>query len=132
MNINSVTVCGRLTRDPELKTMPSGTMLANLSIATNHSYEANGEHKEETEYHNIVVFGKSAENTGRYLRKGSMAMVMGRLQTRSWDKDGQKQYRTEIIAQTIQFGPKEGDRGDGVQPDAPEDLPVIDADSVPF
>ncbi|MBA4307008.1 MAG: single-stranded DNA-binding protein [Sphingopyxis sp.] len=107
MNVNSVTIVGRLTRDPELKALPSGQQVASLSIATSRVYnDKDGKRQEASEYHNIVVFGKTAENCGRFLVKGQMVMVQGRLQTRSWDKDGTKQYRTEVVADQVQFGPK--------------------------
>lgn len=107
LNINKVMVYGNLTRDPELKALPSGSNVASFAIATNRVYnDRDGNRQEETEFHNIVVFGKQAENVAKYLTKGSSAFVEGRLQTRSWDKDGQKQYRTEIVADSVQFGPK--------------------------
>lgn len=107
MYINSVTVCGNLTRDPELKALPSGQNVCNLSIATNKVYtDRDGKRQESTEYHNVILFGKQAENTAKYLTKGSQALVQGELQTRSWEKDGVKMYRTEIVAQSIQFGRK--------------------------
>lgn len=106
MYLNSVIVIGNLVRDPELKALPSGQQVCSLSLATNEVYTKDGERKETTEYHNIVLFGKQAENTAKYLKKGDQAMVEGKLQTRSWDKDGVKMYRTEIIGQSIQFGGK--------------------------
>jgi len=106
MYVNKAMVFGNLTRDPEVKALPSGTSVATFSLATNRVYTKDGNRQEETEYHNIVVFGKSAENAGKYLKKGSGAYVEGRLQTRSWEKDGQKQYRTEIVAEQIQFAPR--------------------------
>lgn len=102
-------VYGNLTRDPEMKALPSGQNVTNMSIATNRVYnDRDGNKQEEAEYHDIVVFGKQAESVNTYLKKGATAFVEGRLQTRSWDKDGQKQYRTEIVADRVQFGPKSG------------------------
>lgn len=107
MYINKAMVYGNLTRDPEMKALPSGQNVTSMSIATNRTYnDKDGNKQEQVEYHNIVVFGKTAENVAKYLTKGSSAFVEGRLQTRSWEKDGQKQYRTEIVAETVQFGPK--------------------------
>lgn len=108
LNHNHVTICGRLVRDPELKMLPDGKNIASLSIATNHVYtnKATGEKKESVEYHNVILFGKQAENTNQYLKKGDEALVTGRLQTRQWEKDGVKMHRTEIIADSIQFGSK--------------------------
>lgn len=108
MYINKVTLYGNLTRDPELKALPSGIQVANLALATNRTWkDKDGRKQEAVEYHNIVVFGKQAELVGQYLRKGNPMYLEGRLQTRSWDdKDGNKKYRTEIIVENFQFGPK--------------------------
>jgi len=107
MYINKALIYGNLTRDPELKTLPSGMTVCSMSLATNSSYtDRDGKRQESTEYHNVVVFGKPAENSAKYLFKGSGVFIEGRLQTRSWDKDGQKHYRTEIVADRVQFGPK--------------------------
>lgn len=108
MYLNKVLIIGNLTRDPELKALPSGINVSSFSIATNRVWkDKNGVKQENTDYHNIVVFGRQADTASAYLRKGAMAYVEGRLTTRSWDgPDGKKQYRTEIIADTIQFGPR--------------------------
>jgi single-strand DNA-binding protein len=109
MYLNKVMIYGNLTRDPELKALPSGMNVCSVSLATNRVYnDRDGKRQEATDYHNVVVFGKQADTTAKWLTKGSSAYVEGRLQTRSWDKDGQKQYRTEIIADRVQFGPKSG------------------------
>jgi len=138
MQINKVIFAGNLTRDPELKALPSGQNICNLSLAANEVYTSkDGEKKESTEYGNIVIFGKQAENTAKYLKKGDSALVEGKLQTRSWEKDGVKQYRTEIIAQSIQFGGKrdstpaktEG-QSPSVLPEYPED--EINPEDLPF
>ena len=105
MNFNSVTIAGRLTRDPEIKALPSGMTCTTFSLATSRKYKDT----EETEYHNVVTFDKTAEACGKYLLKGQICLVTGRLATRSWDKDGVKMYRTEIIADRVEFGPKAGD-----------------------
>lgn len=108
MYLNKIFVIGNLTRDVELKALPTGTKVANLSIATNRSWkDANGMKKEDVEFHNIVAFGKQAEVLAQYCTKGSQLLVEGRLQTRSWDAtDGSKKYRTEIILENFQFGNK--------------------------
>lgn len=108
MNINKVTIVGHLTRDPELKALPSGAKVCNFSIATSRSYtKEDGTKEESVEFHNIICFGIAAENSAKWLKKGQLAGVEGRLQTRSWDgKDGEKRYRTEILAQAVHFGPK--------------------------
>lgn len=109
MYLNKVMLYGNLTRDPELKALPSGMSVCSFALATNRVYtDRDGKRQETADYHNIVVFGKQAENSSKYLHKGNSAYVEGRLQTRSWDKDGQKQYRTEVVAERVQFGPKGG------------------------
>lgn len=112
MYINKVQIYGNLTRDPEVKALPSGQSVANFAIATNRVYkDRDGAKQEQVEYHNVVAFGRTAEVIGQYLKKGRPAYVEGRLQTRSWDKDGAKQYRTEIIVENFQFGPGGGEGG---------------------
>lgn len=112
MYLNKAMVYGNLTRDPELKALPNGMNVCSMSIATNRVYnDRDGKRQEATDYHNVVVFGKQAENSAKYLSKGNGVYVEGRIQTRSWDKDGQKQYRTEIVADRVQFGPKNGSAG---------------------
>ena len=112
MYINKAMVFGNLTRDPELKTLPSGMSVTSFSIATNRIYnDRDGKRQEQVEYHNIAVFGRQAETSAQYLKKGSSAYVEGRLQTRSWEADGVKHYRTEIIADRVQFGPRSGGGG---------------------
>ena len=107
MYINKVTLYGNLTRDPELKALPGGQQVASFGLATNRSFKnKEGQQQEQTEFHNIVAFGRTAEVMGQYLKKGRPAYIEGRIQTRSWDKDGQKQYRTEIVVDTFQFGPQ--------------------------
>lgn len=109
MYLNKVMIFGNLTRDPELKSLPSGMQVCSFGIATNRVYkDRDGKRVEKTDYHNVVVFGRQAETSAQYLKKGASAYVEGRLETRSWDKDGQKQYRTEIIADRVQFGPRSG------------------------
>ena len=106
-NINSVQIEGNLTRDCEMKSLPSGQNVTSMAIATNRKWNGqDGKLKEAVEYHNVIVFGKQAESCAKYLTKGCSAYVTGRLQTRSWDKDGIKMYRTEIIASDVSFGAK--------------------------
>lgn len=106
MYLNKAIIIGNLTRDPEIKALPSGGKVCTFSLATNRYWkDKSGARQEAVDYHNIVVFGRTAETAGQYLKKGSGALVEGRLQTRSWDSpDGQKKYRTEIVADTVQFG----------------------------
>ncbi|MDA8596983.1 single-stranded DNA-binding protein [Candidatus Pacebacteria bacterium] len=117
MYLNKAMVYGNLTRDPELKSLPSGMQVCSFSIATNRVYnDRDGNRQEQADYHNIAVFGKQAENSAKYLTKGSSAFVEGRLQTRSWEADGVKHYRTEIVADRVQFGPRSGGGGGGTAP----------------
>ncbi|HEY0979493.1 MAG TPA: single-stranded DNA-binding protein [Candidatus Paceibacterota bacterium] len=112
MYLNKVLLYGNLTRDPELKALPSGQQVASFGLATNRTFKnRDGQQQEQTEFHNIVAFGRTAEVMGQYLKKGRPIYVEGRMQTRSWDKDGVKQYRTEIVVDTFQFGAQGG--GDG-------------------
>lgn len=114
MYLNKVQLYGNLTRDPEVKALPSGQQVANFSVATNRSFRTKeGERQEQTEYHNVVAFGRTAEVIGQYLKKGRPVFVEGRLQTRSWEADGKKNYRTEIIVENFQFGPSAGQREGG-------------------
>jgi len=110
MYLNKAFIFGNLTRDPELKSLPSGIKVTSFGLATNRKYkDKEGNWTDATEFHNIVVFGRQAETTAQYLKKGSSALIEGRIQTRSWEgQDGQKKYRTEIVAERVQFGPKAG------------------------
>lgn len=122
MYLNKAMVFGNLTRDPEMKALPSGMNVCSFSLATNRVYnDRDGKRQEATDYHNIVVFGKQAENCAKYLAKGSSAYVEGRMQTRSWEKDGQKQYRTEVVADRVQFGPRGSGNGPAAAPAADTD-----------
>ena len=113
MNLNKAVIIGRVTQDPEVKTTPNGTQVANYSVATNRfSKGQDGQKQEFTEYHNIVAWGKLAEITSQYLQKGALVMIEGRLQTRNWEgQDGVKRYKTEIVAENMQMGPRSGQNG---------------------
>lgn len=115
MFINKAFIYGNLTRDPELKSLPSGVPVTSFSLATTNIWKnKDGQRQEDTQFHNVVVFGPMARNVAQYLKKGSSAFVEGRMQTRSWDTaDGQKKYRTEVVADTVQFGPKREGEGGG-------------------
>lgn len=109
MYLNKAIIIGNLTRDPELRSLPSGVNVTTFAVATNRNYrDKDGNKQEDTQFHNIVVFGKQADNVAAYLKKGNTALVEGRLQTRSWESEGVKKYRTEIVAERVQFGPKGG------------------------
>lgn len=136
MNLNKVFIAGRLTADPELRTTPGGTHVVSFGVATNRVWiDRNNQRKEETEFHNVVAWGKQAEVVSQFLKKGSLILVEGRLQTRSWEgKDGQTRRTTEIIAERIQLGPKAGGAApaaakEGVDEAKKEEMPVIDLDS---
>ncbi len=118
MNLNRVFLIGRLTAAPILRSTPSGTQVATFSLATNRVwFDKVAGKKEETEFHNIVVWGKQAESSSRFLTKGAMAMIEGRIQTRSWDdKEGNKRKTTEIICENVQFGPRPFGAGAATDP----------------
>jgi single-strand DNA-binding protein len=112
MNLNKVFLIGRLTRDPEIRVMPSGQQVANFGLATDSFYtdKNTNQRQQKTEFHNIVLFGRLAEIASQYLKKGSLAMFEGRIQTRDWqDATGTKRYRTEIVADSMQLGPRSGE-----------------------
>jgi single-strand DNA-binding protein len=113
MYLNKALIIGNLTRDPELRSLPSGIQVVAFSVATNRVWkDKNGARQESADYHNVVVFGRQAETVNQYLKKGSSVLVEGRMQTRSWDgPDGKKNYRTEIIADRVQFGSRSAGQG---------------------
>ena len=115
MYVNKVILYGNLTRDPELKALPSGTNVTNFSVATNRVYkDKNGQQQETVEFHNVVSFGKQAEVIAKYFKKGRPIYLEGRLQTRSWDgQDGKKNYKTEVVLEQFQFGPSPRDGAGG-------------------
>ncbi len=107
MYLNKALLYGNLTRDPELRALPSGQQVASFSIATNRTFKnKEGQTQDQTEYHNVVAFGRQAEVIGQYMKKGRPIFVEGRIQTRSWEADGKKNYRTEIVIDSFQFGPQ--------------------------
>lgn len=108
MNFNKAFVLGNVTRDPELRKTQSGRAVTTFGLATNRVWKnAEGVEQRQAEFHNIVAWGRLAEICSQYLKKGSLVFIEGRIATRSWqDQQGQKRYKTEIIAQTMQMGPK--------------------------
>lgn len=139
--VNKVILIGSVGQDPETRIMPNGKAVANLSIATSEGWKDKntGEQKEVTEWHRLVFFDRLAEVVGEYVKKGSKIYVEGRLQTRSWEKDGAKQYTTEIVCNEMQLL----DRRDNSQPAAskPVKAPQVetkdaffddDLDGLPF
>lgn len=122
MYLNSVTLIGNLTKDPEMKALPTGANVTTFGLATNRKYKnKDGQYVDEPEYHNIVVFGPQAESCNKYLAKGTQVLIQGRLKTRDWEKDGVKHYRTEIVAEDVTFGRKpEASKVPGTNVDYPE------------
>lgn len=139
MYLNKAILIGNLTRDPELRSLPSGIKVCSFSLATNRVWkDKNGARQESADYHNVVVFGRQAETVAQYMKKGSSILVEGRIQTRSWDDktSGEKKYRTEIVADRTQFGPKNSMSSGGAAPaggspstakaSSPEDVDMIE------
>ena len=110
MNLNKALLIGNLTRDPEMRSLPSGQSLATFAIATNRMWtDKQGQRQQQAEYHNVVMFGRLAEIAQQYLTKGKLVFIEGRIQTRSWaGQDGVKKYRTEVVAENMQLGPRTG------------------------
>lgn len=108
MNLNKVFIAGNITKDPDKRSLPSGQPVASFGVATNRFYtDQTGQKQQDVEFHNVVAFGKLAEIITQYLGKGSLILVEGRLKTRNWqDQAGVKHFRTDIIAESIQMGPK--------------------------
>lgn len=135
MNLNKVFILGNLVRDPEVRTTPGGQQVASFSIATNRVwYNQAKEKNQEVEFHNIVAWGRLAEIAGQYLTKGKMVLIEGRIKTRSWQaQDGTKKYRTEIIAENMQMGPKtQGQGGAPAKPETPEENNAPEAENTPL
>jgi single-strand DNA-binding protein len=130
MNLNHVFILGRMTKAPELKTTTSGHAVTSFSVATNRVYVTNGQKQEETEFHNIVCWGRQAEIASQFLVKGALVLIEGRLKTRKWvDKQsGQTRYATDIVCENLTLGPKSGQASQSKpqQPDEDEsDGPII-------
>lgn len=137
MNLNKAFILGNVVRDPESRTTPSGQTVANFSIATNRMWtDKEGQKQKKAEFHNIVAWGKLGEICAQYLQKGKLVFIEGRIETRSWDApDGTKKYRTEVIAEGMQMGPKlggtensSGRQSPSTDNDNKEDIPVIESD----
>src|SRR3989338_4494820 len=110
MNLNKAFIMGNLTRDPELRQTPSGQAVCSFGVEKNRLYtDQSGQKQKQAEFHNVVAWGKQAEIVNQYLKKGSLIFVEGRIQTRNWqDQQGTKHYRTEVIAERVQLGPRLG------------------------
>ncbi len=139
MNLNKAFILGNLTRDPELRQTPSGQAVCSFGVATNRKFtDKMGQKQEQVEFHNVVAWGRQAEIINQYLHKGSSILVEGHLQTRSWqDQQGAKHWKTDVIAERIQLGPKGSGGGGGgnsadeeenapSQPPPKDEMPVID------
>ena len=112
--LNMVQIIGHLGRDPEVRYTPEETAIANLAVATNETWkDKSGEKQERAEWHRVVLFGKVAEIAGEYLKKGSKVYIEGSLRTSDWERDGQKHYRTEVIARDMQMLDSRGGAGGG-------------------
>ncbi|MDD5290124.1 MAG: single-stranded DNA-binding protein [Patescibacteria group bacterium] len=139
MNLNKVFLIGRLTQDPEVRNTSTGQTVASFSMATNRTWtDKAGAKQEQAEFHNIVVWARLAEVAGQYLKKGQTVMVEGRLQTRNWvGQDGVKRYRTEVVAENFQMGPKAVGSGTAAAGGAnnfapkPAAVPVAPIDEIP-
>jgi len=140
MNLNKAFILGNLTRDPEKRSLPSGAPVVSFGIATNRFFtDKNQEKKQETEFHNVTMFGRLAEIASQYLNKGSLVLIEGRIRTRNWqDSSGVKHYRTEIIAARMQLRPKGVSRPSSEVPEVPkaqkisaEDIPIIEENPEP-
>ncbi len=145
MNLNKAFILGNVTRDPESRAMPSGQLVVNFGIATNRFYtDQAGVKKQDAEFHNIVAFGKLADTISKYVTKGSLILIEGRIKTSSWQNSaGVKQYKTEIIAENLQLGPRPTGAGAGMQNSRPanfapqnnqpkvEEIPIIE-ENAPF
>jgi single-strand DNA-binding protein len=135
-SVNKVILVGNLGRDAEVKVTASGQSVASFSIATTETWTKDGEKKEKTEWHRIVLWGRQADTLQPYLTKGKQIYVEGRLETRQWEKDGQKHYTTEVKADRIVLlsggGGRGADRGDVGYADPLKDPTPITDDDIPF
>lgn len=136
MNLNKIFILGNVVKNPESRTTPSGQTVATFSIATNRMWtDKQGQKQKKAEFHNIVAWGKLGEICAQYLEKGKLVFIEGRVETRSWDApDGTKKYRTEVIAENMQMGPRSsgtqnasGTANHNQGADAIEEVPIIES-----
>jgi single-strand DNA-binding protein len=143
MNLNKVFLIGRLTQDPQAKALPSGQQICSFGLATSRFFtDKSGQKQQQPDFHNIVLFGRLAEIASQYLNKGSLVLIEGRIQTRSWqDATGNKRYRTEIVGERLQLGPRTaGKAAPAEEKEMPsqEEIPIIeeeeeiDISKIPF
>ena len=133
-SFNRVILLGNLTRDCEIRYTPNGTAVASFSLALNRKFKQGEETKDEVSYFDVVVFGKTAENCGKYLGKGDAVLIEGRLQQRRWEEKegGQKRSKVEVVAQSVTFMPKKNAGQAGQQEHAPEPEQPVDSGDIPF
>lgn len=139
MNLNKAILIGRLVSDPEIRSTPSGQSVCSFRMATNRTWSDSktGQKQEKTEFHSIVLWGRLAEISSQYLTKGSLAYIEGRIQTRSWqDQSGVQKYRTEIVAERLQLGPRQGQGNErpmsspaSPKEPAKEEIPIIEEET---
>jgi single-strand DNA-binding protein len=117
MDLNKVILVGRVTADPQVRSTPGGQSVTTIGVATNRTWtDKAGQKQEQTEFHNVVIWGRTAEIAGQYLTKGAMVLIEGRLQTRGWtDKNGQQRKTTEVMCERMQLGPRAAGGGGGGQ-----------------
>lgn len=134
MNLNKIFILGNVVKNPESRTTSSGQTVATFSIATNRMWtDKQGQKQKKAEFHNIVAWGRLGEICAQYLEKGKLVFIEGRVETRSWDApDGTKKYRTEVIAENMQMGPKSGNTSSPAtshsqNDDAIEEIPIIES-----
>ncbi len=132
MNLNKVFILGNLTRDPELRQTATGQNVATFGVATNRIWSNQSGKQTQTEFHNVVVWGRLAEIANQYLAKGRLVFIEGRLTTRTWqDQSGQKRNRTEIVGENLQLGPRPQGVSQASTPVATEALPDVQLDEMP-
>jgi single-strand DNA-binding protein len=135
MNLNKVQLIGNITKDIELRKLPSGQSVASIGLATNRNWkEKDGNKKEQVEFHNLIAFGQTADNLNQYVVKGQNMYFEGRLQTRSWEdqQSGKKQYKTEIVVEQFQFGNKPQGGSQANKSTSNDGVDEISEDMIPF
>lgn len=142
MNLNKVFLIGRLTKNPEMRALPSGQQVCSFGLATDRFFtDKEGKKQQQTEFHNIVLFGRLAEIASQYLTKGSLTFIEGRIRTRKWqDASGNQRFRTEIVGERMQLGPRAAGKVEyPPEEEAAEEIPIIEEDegeidvkSIPF
>ena len=132
MNINTVLICGNLTRDINIEYTKSGIAVGSFSLALNRRYTSNGEKKEEVSFVSVTIFGKQAENAVQYLKKGDECAVRGRLKQENWEKEGQRHSKLGVIGEEIIFGNKQKTSAGRNYQQSPQEQSGMNSDEVPF